>query len=289
MSRLRILRPIAPCEWGPKTMKKLETKSMVLLKHHLKALKLPTIHAECEKVANRCAHDNVDHLGFLLQLCELELIDREKRAADRRLKAAKFPNLKTLDTFDFTAQPSLNRALILELMRCAYVDNRESVILLGNPGTGKTHIATALGVEACGRGKRVQFWKVTELITHLIEAREERQLARMKKQLARLDLLILDELGYVPTSKLGAELLFDVISTAYERTSLIVTSNLPFENWTEVLGSERLTGATLDRLTHRCHILEATGESYRLQDARRRRGVGKNRDKSRASREEDLI
>ena len=289
MFRLRILGPISPCGWGPKTMKKLETKSMVLLKHHLKALKLPTIHAECEKVANRCAQDNVDHLGFLLQLCELELIDREKRAADRRLKAAKFPNLKTLDTFDFTAQPSLNRALILELMRCAYVDNRESVILLGNPGTGKTHIATALGVEACGRGKRVQFWKITELITHLLEAREERQLARMKKQLARLDLLILDELGYVPTSKLGAELLFDVISTAYERTSLIVTSNLPFENWTEVLGSERLTGATLDRLTHRCHILEATGESYRLQDARRRRGVGKNRDKSRASREEDPL
>ncbi len=131
-------------------------------------------------------------------------------------------------------------------------------------------MATALAVEACGRGKRVRFWKVTELITQLMEAREERQLARMKSQLAKLDLLVLDELGYVPTSKLGAELLFDVISTAYERTSLIVTTNLPFENWTEVLGSERLTGATLDRLTHRCHILEATGESYRLQDARRR-------------------
>jgi DNA replication protein DnaC len=256
-------------------MKKLETKSLVLLKHHLKALKLPTIHAECEKVAGRCAQDNVDHLGFLLQLCELELIEREKRAADRRLKAARFPNFKTLETFDFTAQPSLNRLLVAELMRCAYLDNREAVILIGNPGTGKTHVATALGVEACGRGKRVQFWKVTELITHLIEAREERQLARMKKQLAKLDLLILDELGYVPTSKLGAELLFDVISTAYERTSLIVTTNLPFENWTEVLGSERLTGATLDRLTHRCHILEASGESYRLQDARRRKGTTK--------------
>ena len=150
------------------------------------------------------------------------------------------------------------------------IDDRESVILIGNPGTGKTHVATALAVEACGRGKRVRFWKVTELITQLIEAREERQLARMKSQLAKLDLLVLDELGYVPTSKLGAELLFEVISTAYERTSLIVTTNLPFENWTEVLGSERLTGATLDRLTHRCHILESTGESYRLQDARRR-------------------
>jgi DNA replication protein DnaC len=254
------------------TMKKLETKSLVLLKHHLKALKLPTLHAECEKVAGRCAHDNVDHLGFLLQLCELELIEREKRSAERRLKDARFPNLKTLEAFDFAAQPSLNRMLVRELLRCAYLDQREAVILIGNPGTGKTHVATALGVEACARGKRVQFWKVTELITQLIEAREERQLARLKKQLARLDLLILDELGYVPTSKLGAELLFDVISTAYERTSLIVTTNLPFENWTEVLGSERLTGATLDRLTHRCHILEATGESYRLQDARRRTG-----------------
>jgi DNA replication protein DnaC len=270
-------------------MKKLETKSLVLLKHHLKALKLPTIHAECEKVASRCSQDNVDHLGFLLQLCELELIAREKRAADRRLKGAKFPNLKTLETFDFTAQPSLNRLLVSELMRCAYLDNRESVILMGNPGTGKTHVATALGVEACGRGKRVQFWKVTELVTHLIEAREERQLARMKKQLSRLDLLILDELGYVPTSKLGAELLFDVISTAYERTSLIVTTNLPFESWTEVLGSERLTGATLDRLTHRCHILEATGESYRLQDARRRRGAGKKTNGSRAQQGENPL
>jgi len=258
-------------------MKKLETKNTVLLKHHLKALKLPTIHTECEKVAARCAQDNVDHLGFLFQLCELELIEREKRAAERRLKAARFPNIKTLESFDFAAQPSLNKPLVLELMRCQYIEDRETVILIGNSGTGKTHLATALGVEACGRGKRVRFWKVTELVTQLMEAREDRQLGRMKSQLAKQDLLILDELGYVPTSKLGAELLFDIISTAYERTSLIVTTNLPFENWTEVLGSERLVGATLDRLTHRCHILEATGESYRLQDARRRRGLGKKK------------
>jgi len=251
-------------------MKKQETQSMVLLKHHLKALKLPTIHNECEKVASRCARENVDHLGFLLQLCELERIDREKRAAERRLKAAKFPNTKTLESFDFAAQPSINKRLVTELMRGAYLDQRESIILIGNAGTGKTHLATALGVEACGQGKQVRFWRVTELITQLIEAREERLLLRLKNQLAKLDLLILDELGYIPASKLGAELLFDVISTAYERTSLIVTTNLPFENWTEVLGSERLTGAMLDRLTHRCHILEASGESYRLQDARRR-------------------
>ena len=258
-------------------MKKTETKSVLLLKHHLKSLRLPTIHAECEKAAARCAKENVDHLAFLLQLCELELLDREKRAADRRLKAACFPNYKTLEDFDFAAQPSLNRLLISELMRGVYIEQRESVILLGNPGTGKTHIATALGIAACGLGKKVRFWKVTELITTLMEAREERQLLKLKKQLSRLDLLILDELGYVPASKLGAELLFDVISSAYERTSVIVTTNLPFEQWPEVLGSERLTGAALDRLTHRCHILEASGESYRLADAKRRRSPGSSK------------
>ncbi|MFV1968779.1 MAG: IS21-like element helper ATPase IstB [Pirellulaceae bacterium] len=252
-------------------MKKTETKSTVLLKHHLKALKLPTILAECESVAGRCAADNVDHLGFLLQLCELELIDRDRRAADRRLSAAKFPTYKTLDTFDFKCQPSINKVLVSELLRGEYIDQRENILLVGNSGTGKTHVATALGIAACGQGKRVRFFRVTELITQLMEAREERELLRLKKQLSKLDLLILDELGYVPASKLGSELLFDVISTAYERLSLIVTTNLPFENWTEVLGSERITGATLDRLTHRCHILEAAGDSYRLRDAKRRR------------------
>jgi hypothetical protein len=138
-------------------------------------------------------------------------------------------------------------------------------------GTGKTHLATAFGMAACSQGRKVRFFRVTELVTLLLEAKEERHLLRMRQQLAKLDLLVLDELGYVPASKAGAELLFDVIATAYERNSLVVTTNLPFENWTEVLGSERLTGAALDRLTHRCHILETKGESYRLQDAKRRR------------------
>ncbi len=118
-------------------MKKIETKSVVLLKHHLKALKMPTLHSECEKVAARCAKENVDHLGFLLQLCEMELVDRERRAAERRLKAAKFPTHKTLENFDFAAQPSINRPLVLELMRCAYIDKRENVLLVGAAGTGK--------------------------------------------------------------------------------------------------------------------------------------------------------
>jgi DNA replication protein DnaC len=199
------------------------------------------------------------------------LIERERRAAERRLKTARFPAHKTLDAFDFAARPSINKPLLIDLLRGEYLDKRENILFIGGSGTGKTHIAIALGIAACQQGKKVRFYRVTELITLLLEAKEERQLQRMRSFLGKLDLLILDELGYVPASKSGAELLFDVISTAYERHSIIVTTNLPFENWTEVLGSERLTGAALDRLTHRCHILETKGESYRLQDAKRRR------------------
>lgn len=251
-------------------MNKTETKSLVLLKHHLKALRLPTMHGECEKIAQRCATDNADHLAFLLQLCELELLERERKAAERRLKAARFPAHKLLDEFDFAARPSVNKPLALLLMKGEYLDNRENILLVGPSGTGKTHLAISLGMAACAQGKRVRFFRVTELITLLLEAKEEKQLLRLRSQLGKLDLLILDELGYVPASKAGAELLFDVIAAAYERNSLIVTTNLPFENWTEVLGSERLTGAALDRLTHRCHIVETKGESYRLKDAKRR-------------------
>lgn len=252
-------------------MSTIETKSTVLLKHHLKALRLPTMHAECQKIAERAAADNADHLAFLLQLCELELIERERKASERRLKLARFPAHKLLDEFDFAARPSVNKPLLLQLLQGDYLDQRENIILVGPSGTGKTHLAISLGVAACGQGKKVRFFRVTELITLLLEAKEERQLLRLRHQLGKLDLLILDELGYVPASKDGAELVFDVIASAYERNSMVVTTNLPFENWTEVLGSERLTGAALDRLTHRCHILETKGESYRLQDAKRRR------------------
>ena len=238
-----------------------EEKNQLLLHHHLKKLKLPTILREWPAVAAACSRDRLDYAAFLLHLVERELIEREQRAAQRRIKNARFPVLKTLESFAFEAQPSINEALIRELMRGEYVDQRENVLLLGN----------ALGFAACAQGRRIRFFGVTALVTHMLEQRDNHDLQRFMKQLERLDLLILDELGYVPFSKTGSELLFDVVSRAYERTSLIVTTNLPFENWIEVLGSERLTGALLDRLTHRVHILEANGQSYRLRDARRRR------------------
>ncbi|WP_406694326.1 IS21-like element helper ATPase IstB [Singulisphaera sp. Ch08] len=244
---------------------------LVRLKPMLRSLKLPTIWAECEKVARQCASERVDHLGYLSRVCELELIERERKAAARRLKGARFPAVKTLGEFEFAAQSVIPEILLHDLSRCEYIDKRENVLLVGASGTGKTHLATSLAVEACQRGKRVRFVRVTELITSLLEARDQHQLARLKGQLNKLDLLVLDELGYVPASKVGAELLFDVISTAYERFSLIVTTNLPFERWTEVLLDASLTAAALDRLTHRCHIVETGSESYRLKEAKRRR------------------
>jgi DNA replication protein DnaC len=255
-------------------VRKTETAGTALPKHHLRALKLPTMLAGCEEVAQRCATDNAGHLAYLRQLTEPELPDRERRAAERRLKAARFPAVEALGGFDFAAQPSSNRVLVAGLTRCAFTDRRESAISLGNPGAGKSRVATASAAGARRRGKRVRFWRVTEPATRLLEAREERALSRPKARSARLDLLVLDELGYVPASKVGAELLFDVISTAYERAGAIVTPDLPFEQWTAVLGSGRPAGATLDRLTHRRHILEAAGESYRLGDAERRQGSG---------------
>jgi DNA replication protein DnaC len=251
-------------------MKKLETKQTVLLKHHLEQLKLSSFVRDCEETSFRCAAENIDHLGFLLQLSERELSDREARAAERRLKASRFPSLKTLETFDFKSQPSLNRMLVNELMRGDYIASRSTIFLIGQPGTGKTHLATAFGIKACQQGKKVRFFRVSDLITQLLEAREEKLLLRLKKSLSLLDVLILDEFGYIPASKAGSELFFDIVSQAYERTSVIITTNLPFTQWTEVLGSQRLTGAVLGRLCHHCHILEASGESYRVQATRKR-------------------
>ena len=247
-----------------------ERKSELLLRHYLKRLKLPTILREYGSVATSCTKENCDYVTYLWRLVEREALDREKRASERRVKNARFPVIKTLDTFDFEAQPSLKEKLFLELMVGEYIERHENILIVGNSGTGKTHLASALGFAGCMQGRKVRFFTVKALVTHLIEMTEQRQLERTLRQLERQDVLILDELGYVPFTKTGAELLFEVISRAYERLSVIVTTNLPFESWTEIFGSERMTGALLDRLTHRVHILEANGPSYRLRESKRR-------------------
>jgi DNA replication protein DnaC len=197
------------------------------------------------------------------------MIDRERRTVERRIKEARFPVVKSLDSFDFTAIPSLNKTLVLELARSEYVGRRENVIALDNSGTGKTHIALGLGLAECQKGLPVGFTTAAALVNELHEARDEKRLQRLQRQFAGLKLLIVDELGYVPLSPTGAELLFEIFSQRYERGSIILTSNLPFDEWTGVFGSERLTGALLDRLTHHVHILEMNGDSFRLKHSKR--------------------
>jgi DNA replication protein DnaC len=241
----------------------------LLLAHHLKKLRLPTFLSEYDKIARQCAAENVDHTRYLLRLCELELIERERRMIERRIKAAKFSAVKSLDSFDFKAIPSLNKRLVTDLARCEYIDRKENIIALGPSGTGKTHIALGLGLAACQKGLKVRFITASAMVHELMEARDEQRLLRLHKQLAGQQLLIIDELGFVPLSKTGAELLFEIISQSYERGSIMITSNLPFDEWTETFGTERLTGALLDRLTHHVHILEMNGDSYRLKQSRK--------------------
>ena len=242
----------------------------ILLNHRLKSLRLPTVLREYGKLAKQAAAEGLDHVQFLARLIELEMIDRERRMIERRIKAAKFPAVKSLDSFDFKAIPALNKMQVLELARCEWVDRRENVIALGPSGTGKTHIALGLGLSACQKGLSVGFVTAAALVHELMEARDERRLLRLQKQMVSHKLLIINELGFVPLSKTGAELLFELISQRYERGATLITSNLPFDEWTETFGSERLTGALLDRLTHHVNILEMNGESYRLGQSKAR-------------------
>jgi len=238
-----------------------------LLKSNLKQLHLPTMVAEFEKLGREATAANEGYEQYLLRLTELELAVRASNAIATRIRGAGFKVAKDFDTFDFTAVPHLSKPKILELARGEWIDKRANVCLIGSPGTGKTHLATALGLAACRQGKRVRFLTAATLVTRLEEAQKQYQLERLRTQLEKIDLLICDELGYLSFSQGGAELLFQVFGDRYERRSLLVTSNLAFGEWAKVFPGERMTAALLDRLTHNCHIFEMNGESFRFRES----------------------
>lgn len=236
-----------------------------LLEDYLRTLHLPTFVRNYQPFAEDAIRANQSYERFLLALAEHEINERDRRRQVERLKAAHLPLIKELADFDFSAIPSLNKQRVLDLAGGTYLHNVEPVILVGNPGLGKTHLATALAVMACRQSHRVRFYNVAALVSELIGAEEEHRLPRLMTAARKQDLIVLDELGYIPFSATGAQLLFQFCSNLYQRVTFIITTNLKFADWTQVFGDERLTMALLDRLTHRAHILEFVGESYRFR------------------------
>jgi len=237
----------------------------LLLESYLKQLHLPSFLRSYRSFATDAARNNEDHVRYLLALAEQELHQREQNLHRRRIKQARFPVLKELADFDFSAVPSLNKAYVLDLARGEYIARREPVILIGNPGLGKTHLALGLALAACRQGRKVRFWTAAGLVNELQQAQDERRLSRFSATALNLDMLVLDELGFIPFSPAAAQLLFTFYSELHERVAMIVTSNLKFADWIQVFGQERLTAALLDRLTQKAHILELIGESYRFR------------------------
>jgi len=242
----------------------------MLLEEYLKELKLSCFAREYGSYAKAAQEQKQTYEEYLEALAEREISTRREKGIERRVKQAGFPMLKTLDGFDFDRVETLDSKRIFSLIKGEWVKKRENIIAVGNSGIGKTHLSIALGIGACQQGYNVLYKGVAQLAQELMEARDERALLNYKKRLEKYDVLLLDELGYVPLNKEGAELLFDVFSSRYERGSILVNTNLPFIQWTDVFLCPRLTGALLDRLTHKSHILEMSGESYRLQHAKQK-------------------
>jgi DNA replication protein DnaC len=240
-----------------------------LLIENLKALKLSAMITNLDSHLRQATQDKVDYDEFLLNLTEIEVQLRLENGRKRRLREAKFPLLKPLETFNFEEAQGLDVRLIKELSVCEYVKQSRNIIFIGKSGTGKTHLATALGMEACRQAVRTRFVTGCGLANELIEARDEKILGRVIHRYAGYGLLIIDELGYVPFSKQGAELLFQVLAERHERNSVIITSNMGFGDWTQIFGDPNITAALLDRVTHKAHIINCTWESYRLKETLR--------------------
>ena len=237
----------------------------LLLESHLKALRLPTFVQNYRRFAQDAIQTQQSYDRFLLALAEQELNQRDLSRQRQCLKAARLPLLKELADFDFSAIPSPNKQRVLDLARGEYITQALPLILVGNPGLGKTHIATGLAVAACRQGYRVRFYNAAALVNDLLQAQDHQRIPKFLAMALKQNLIVLDELGFIPFSTPGAQLMFQFCSTLYERVALLVTTNLKFADWTQIFGSEQLTGALLDRLTHRAHILEFIGESYRFR------------------------
>ena len=241
---------------------------------HCRVLRLPCVAREVERIAREAARQGLDPMEMLEQLLAAEVEERHQRRAQRRTREAHFQRFKTLEGFDFRRNPALPEARLRQLFAGDYIDAAETVLLVGAPGTGKTHLATALGVAAAQQGRRVRFVTAGRLVNALMESRDALQLSRQVNRYARPELLILDELGYLPLGKADAELLFQVLSERTEQRALVVTTNLPFSEWTQVFPDARLCRAVVDRLTHRCHVIDTGKKSIRLEEALRRNAGG---------------
>lgn len=234
-------------------------------------LRLPSIRRDYRKVAKEVAAAGGDFAAYLHTLLEEEVRDRRARRIERRIKEARFPQIKRLGDLDPKELPKgITLDLLNELANGDYIDSATNIIAVGSSGTGKSHVCDALGVAACEQSKRVRRYKAIELTSELEEAQEQHQLHRYLRRFAKLDVVVIDELGYMPISKHAADLLFQALSERHERCSVILNTNLPFGEWGQVFQTERLAVALLDRITHNAHVLEMNGESYRLKSARRR-------------------